>query len=64
MTKDTDEVHTEFLIQHFPLADVLAFVAARDEVRGIAVPSVERPADLERTDMPTMPAAGFVLVAA
>ncbi len=57
---DTDERTSEFLIQHLPLADVLAFVAARDEVRRIPAPLLERD---ERDDTlalpssPTMPAA-------
>lgn len=39
---DYERDESEFLIQHFPLRDVLAFVAARDEVRRIACTPVER----------------------
>ena len=58
---DSDERGAEFLIQHLSLDQVLAFVLARDEVRRIEIPLVERD---ERDDRlvpghyPTMPASG------
>ena len=59
MYYDTDESNAEFLIQHFPLADVLAFVHVRDEVRRIAA-AMPVDADVAPATAPTLPAAGNV----
>lgn len=62
MDYDSDETSAEFLIQQFPLADVLAFVNARDEVRRICALRVEIDGVEPRTS-PTLRAAGNVQVA-
>lgn len=56
---DTDETNAEFLIQHVPLADVLAFVNDRDEVRRIAA-AMPIDEDVSPATAPTLPAAGVV----
>lgn len=52
MAHDEDEMTTEFLIQHQSLEAVLAFVVARDDLRGIPAPLAER--EDEPNDRPTM----------
>lgn len=60
---DSDDSEAEFLIQHMPLEQVLAFVVARDDVRRIESPQVERDEHDDRlvpAHCPTMPASGVV----
>lgn len=57
---DSDESNIELLIQHSSLADVLAFVIARDDVRRIPSPPLERDENDDMLAPPsrqTMPAA-------
>lgn len=71
MIHDNDETTAEFLIRHMSLADVLAFVNARDEVRRIPtftpselteVCSAQTvPASGSRATTQTLPARGCVL---
>ena len=60
---DSDDSEAEFLIQHLHLDRVFAFVIARDEVRRIEIPLVERDEKDDRlvpSHYPTMPASGVV----
>ncbi len=52
----SDEQIEDFLLQHARVADVLEFVVARDDVRRIGVPLVERVA-LEDAPIPTLRSA-------
>jgi hypothetical protein len=61
---DRDEPTAEFLIQHHPLEDVLAFINARDDVRRIPAFAVT-PAEIAfftepTTTRPTLPVAAYV----
>lgn len=49
----SDEQIEDFLLQHAPVNDVLDFVIARDDVRRIGVPLVER-VWLEDAPIPTL----------
>jgi hypothetical protein len=61
---DADDTSLEFMIQHSTVDALLQFVVARDEVRRIPAPLIERD---ERDDAlalpcsPTLPAGVFVV---
>ena len=60
---DSDDSEAELLIVHTTLAELLQFVVARDEVRRISAPLLERDERDDTLALPsatTMPASGAV----